>query len=202
MTFIDLSVPLNEDTPVYPGDPITKIAPAGILEKTGFKDHYVSLGTHAGTHIDAPAHVIKDGATLDQFDVDTFVGRGVCIKTDKEITLEKAQRVDIQKGDIVLLNTGMSDAFYKKEYFDGYPAIPEDVANYLVEKEIKMIGLDMCSADKEGSTIHKIFLKSKVLVVENLTNLQLLEGKKFKVYAFPLKLQLDGSPARVVAEIL
>lgn len=57
MKFIDLSVPLNEDTPVYPGDPKTKITTAGILEKDGYEDHYVCVGTHAGTHVDAPRHM-------------------------------------------------------------------------------------------------------------------------------------------------
>lgn len=64
---IDLSVPVNEKTPVYPGDPATKIDPAGVLAKDGYNDHYISLGTHVGTHIDAPLHMLEGGQSLDKF---------------------------------------------------------------------------------------------------------------------------------------
>lgn len=201
MTFIDLSVPLTEKTPVYPGDPVTKIEQAGVLETSGYEDHYVSVGTHVGTHIDAPAHMIKGGKTLNQVELDRFIGRGVYIKVDKEITLDKVKTVDIGDGDIVLFHTGMSDVYHQKEYYDNYPAISETVANYLVSKRVKMVGVDMCSVDHEPFPVHKIFLGNGALIIENLTNLSQLDGKKFKVYALPISLQIDGAPARVIAEL-
>lgn len=201
MKYIDLSVALNEQTPVYPGDPLTKIQPAGVLAKDGFNDHYVSLGTHVGTHVDAPFHMIADGQTLDQFSGNHFIGRGVYIKIDNnKFDLTQVQHIDIQEGDIVLFHTGFSDIYGQPEYFD-YPAIPEDLANYLVEKKIKMVGVDMASPDHEPYNIHKIFLGAGVLIIENLTNLAELAGKEFVVYALPIKLQLDGAPARVIAQI-
>ena len=66
MKFIDLSVVVNEETPVYPGDPPIKIQPAGVFAKDGYNDHLVSIGTHVGTHMDAPLHMIDGGKTLDQ----------------------------------------------------------------------------------------------------------------------------------------
>lgn len=201
MKLVDLSVPLNEKTPVYPGDPVTKIEQGGVLDTSGYEDHYVCVGTHVGTHVDAPAHMIKGGKTLNQIEVDKFVGRGVYINVGKEITLDKVKSVDIQEGDIVLFYTGMSDVYHQKEYYDDYPAIGEDVANYLVEKGIKMVGVDMCSVDLEPFPVHKIFLRKEILIIENLTNLSQLEGKEFKVYAFPINLQIDGAPARVIAEL-
>lgn len=77
---IDLSVPINEQTPVYPGDPAVKIAPAGNLERDGYCDHLISLGTHVGTHIDAPAHMVAGGKTLNQIPLDHFIGKGKYIK--------------------------------------------------------------------------------------------------------------------------
>ena len=70
-----------------------------------------------------------------------------------------------------------------------------------VEKKIKMLGVDMCSPDHSPFPIHKILLANNILILENLTNLSDLENKEFKVHAFPIKLQIDGSPVRVVAEI-
>ena len=200
--FIDLTVSLNEQTPVYPGDLSTVIKPAGVFEKDGYNDHYVSMGTHVGTHIDAPLHMLAGGKTLDQFPIENFVGRGVYIDMqDKKFDLEKLQQIDIKQGDIVLFHSGMSQLYGDPKYFEDYPAIPEEVAKYLVGKKVKMVGLDMCSPDHEEFKAHKILLGGEVLIVENLTNLDQLAGKNFTVYALPIKLQIDGAPARVIASV-
>jgi arylformamidase len=198
---IDLSVPINEQTPVYPGDPMPSIKPAGVINKDGFCDHLVSLGTHIGTHMDAPMHMLEGGKSLDEFSVDQFVGNGIYIEVENgDFSVVKSEA--IQEGDIVLLSTGMSEKFHDTAYFDDYPAMPEDIANYLVDKKVKIVGVDTCSVDnQDGFPIHKILLGSEVLIIENLTNLSQLKGKKFRVYALPLKLQLDGAPARVIAEL-
>ena len=146
---IDLSVILNEDTPVYPGDPEVKINKAGILARDGFNDHVLTIGTHVGTHIDAPLHMIEGGKTLDQIPVETFIGRGVCVDVrNGKFNLDTVKKADIGKGDIVLFYTGLSDHFNEPEvYFEDYPAIPEDVAEYLVEMRVKMVGVDTCSPE-------------------------------------------------------
>jgi arylformamidase len=96
----------------------------------------------------------------------------------------------------------MSDKYHDPIYFEDYPAMSEEVAKYLVEAKIKMVGVDTCSVDnQDGFPVHKILLAGNVLIIENLTNLTQLTGKDFKVYALPLNLQIDGSPARVIAEV-
>ena len=203
MKFVDLSVLINENTPVYPGDPKTKIQSAGILDKDGYEDYYVCMGTHVGTHVDAPRHMVANSKSLDQIPIERFIGRGIYIKiNNKKFDLEHIKQTDIQEGDIVLFHTGMSDIYYKPEYYDNYPAITEDIANYLVERKVKMVGVDMCSIDHEPFPVHRILLKNNILILENLIKLGELEGKSFKVYAFPIKLQVDGAPARVIAELL
>lgn len=203
MKFVDLSVPISEQTPVYPGDPITKLQPSGILEKDGYEDHYVCIGTHVGTHIDAPRHMIAGGKNLDEILVEQFIGPGVYVRVNKKFNLEEVQKVNIEEGEIVLFHTGMSDLLYESAYFEDYPEVTEDIANYLVGKKVKMVGMDMASPDhQQTNPIHKILLKNGILIIENLTNLSQLEGKEFKVYALPLKLQIDGAPARVIAEII
>lgn len=202
MKIVDLSVPLNENTPVYPGDPATKIAPAGVLEKDGYQDHYVSIGTHVGTHIDAPAHMVASGKTLDQIPAERFVGRGVYIKVENNtFDLDAIKKVDIQQGDIVVFHTGLSDVYHDAKYFEDYPSVPEELAHYLVEKKISMVGLDTCSPDHDVFNAHKILLGGDVLIIENLTNLEQLAGQEFEVYALPVKLEVDGAPARVIAKI-
>jgi kynurenine formamidase len=199
MQFIDLSVPLNEKTPVYPGDPVTKIERGGVLEKDGYEDHSVCVGTHVGTHVDAPSHMIQGGVHLGEIPLSRFFGRGVYVKTGRNLTLDAVKNVSIQQDDIVIFHTGMSDLYYQPDYYEKYPTMTEELAYYLVEKKVKMVGVDMCSPDKEPFPIHRILLKANILILENLTNLSALQGKDFTIWAFPIKLELDGAPTRVVA---
>ncbi len=201
MKYIDLSVALNEKTPFYPGDPAIKIAPSAVMEKDDYEDHYVSIGTHVGTHIDAPRHMIAGGKSLHEYPIDRFIGRGVLLNTSKEITLDKVNAAEIQEGDIVLFNTGMSKEYFQTSYYDNYPVLTEEIASYLVSKKVKMVGVDACSVDPDVFPVHKTLLKNDILIIENLTNLDALEGLNFTVYALPLKLEIDGSPCRVIAQI-
>ncbi len=202
MKLVDLSVPINEQTPVYPGDPATKIVPAGVVARDGYNDHYVSLGTHVGTHIDAPVHMLEQGVSLDQIPIEQFVGRGRCVQVDRQFSLEVIKSVDVEAGDIILFDTGLSAKYHDPVYFENYPAMSAEIANYLVDKKVKMVGFDTCSADNTDEfPIHKILLAGNVLIIENLTNLGELQGKSFIVYALPIKLEIDGAPARVIAEV-
>jgi kynurenine formamidase len=201
---IDLSVAVNENTPAYPGDPKISIEILGTFDKDTYNDHKVSFGIHSsGTHIDAPLHMVKDGKSLDQIPIEKFVGRGRLIKVDGVFDIESVKNAKIEEADIVLFHTGMAEAYGQddKYYGDSRPEMTEEIANYLVEKKIKMIGLDMCSPDKEPFPVHRILLGNEILIIENMTNLNQLEDKEFTVYALPINLQLDGAPARVIAEI-
>lgn len=198
---IDLSVPLNEQTPVYPGDPATEIRPAGILDKDGFQDHYLCCGTHVGTHMDAPSHMIEGGKNLDEIPIERFSGEAVCIEITGEFKLDVVRAADIRPHDFVFFYTGMSERYHESAYLEEYPHITEDIAHFLVNKKVNLVGVDMCSPDGAPFPVHKILLGSEVLIIENLTNLAQLVGKRFKVYAFPVKLELDAAPLRVVAEL-
>jgi kynurenine formamidase len=202
MQVIDLSVLVDAQTPVYPGDPIVKIEPVGQFDKDGFVDHLLVMGTHAGTHVDAPMHMIKGGQGLSQFAIETFIGRGRYVRVHDQFRIEDIEQAGVAPGDIVLFHTGMNDHFNEPVYYEEYPAMTREIAAYLIEKKVKMVGLDTGSADiQEDFPIHKQLLAGNVLIIENLTNLQSLEGKEFTVYALPIKLAVDGAPARVVAVI-
>jgi arylformamidase len=199
MRFIDLSVAINQRIPVYPGDPAIRIEPVGVLSQDGYEDHFVSLGTHVGTHIDAPRHMITGGRALSEYPPGRFIGRGVLVAG---FQLAAVERADVQPGDIVLCRTDMSKRYREPVYFEDYPVMSEQVADYLIAKQPSMVGVDTCSVDnQDGFPIHKKLLAADILIIENLTNLAELAEKAFKVYALPLKLELDGAPARVVAEL-
>jgi kynurenine formamidase len=202
----DLSVPLTDQTPVFPGDPRLEITTASTIAETGCMLHSVKLGTHNGTHIDAPAHMIEGAATLGQIPVETFVGTGKLVEGFSVEALEALEAAGngIAAGDIVLFHTGASERFDEEWYFTGYPVMPDEVADWLVAKGVKLVGLDTCSADNvEGFPIHKKLLGAGIPIIETLRitqdTLAALRGQQFDVYALPLKLDLDGAPARVIA---
>lgn len=189
--------------PAFPGDPEVEIATAATFDKEGYHGHRVAMGTHSGTHIDAPAHMLPGGKTLDKYPADRFVGRGryVLVK-DNIFRLEDVQKENIQDGDIVLFNTEMSYRFHDPVYFEDFPAMSEEIARYLVERKVKMVGVDTGSIDNQpGFPIHKILLGNDIPVIETLTNVEQLSGLESTIYALPLRLDLDAAPARVIAEV-
>ncbi|KKW03373.1 MAG: hypothetical protein UY35_C0007G0055 [Candidatus Saccharibacteria bacterium GW2011_GWC2_48_9] len=199
---IDLSVHIDDRTPAYPGDPHFEARVAGAFEHDGYEGHSISMGTHTGTHIDAPSHMIPEGASLNMTDISRFVGRGRMVDATQGFSLDSLKLADIQAGDIVLFDTGTSARFYDASYFERYPTMPPDIAEYLVGRQVSMVGLDTCSADNTpGFPIHKILLSRDIHIIENLTNLAALAHQEFRVFALPLNLSLDGAPARVIAEI-
>lgn len=196
--YIDLTHHITPDTPVYPGDPQPRITLANSVENDGFADHFFTLGTHAGTHIDAPAHMISGGRTLDHYGPDRLITRGLLVDATTGFDMPTLKRMKIQPGDTVVFHTGLSQHFHKPEYFTDSPAIPEDIARYLADQHVSMVGVDMGTVDRPPFTIHKILLNADILILENLTNLAKLP-ETFTIMALPLKLDLDGSPCRVVA---
>lgn len=195
---IDLSHLITTDLPVYPGDPKPRINLANSIDNDGFTDHYFTLGTHTGTHIDAPAHMVSGGKNLNDYPTSRFIGRGVLVDATTTFSLQIIKKLDIHSGDIVVFKTGLSQQFGRSDYYTEPRPIPEDVARYLVSREISMVGVDTGTVDPPPFTVHKILLGGDVLIIENLTNLEQLP-RDFTIIALPLNLGLDGSPCRVIA---
>src|SRR5438874_7632553 len=133
--------------------------------------------------------MLAGGKNLDQFPLEKFSGRGVYLKVEDNFNLEVVKKASLARDDIVLFDTGMSSVYDQPRYYYEYPPVTEAIANYLVECEVKMVGVDMCSVDYEPFPVHKILLAHEILIIENLTGLSRLWGKNFTIYAFPLPLQ-------------
>jgi len=102
----------------------------------------------------------------------------------------------------VLFYSGLDLHFGEPDYFTAYPDITEELARFLADQHVKIVGLDWVSPDHEPYPIHDILFKGNVLILENLTNLdQLLHETNFEVFAFPLKIEADSSIVRVVARV-
>lgn len=212
---VDLTMPLNEDTPVYPGDPAVRIEVTATFEDAGYFNTRIALGSHNGTHIDAEGHMIPGGRMLDAYPLDRFRGRGVLL--DVRDGAQAAPDLDDSDLDdaavdadcIVLLWTGLSDAYQDAGYYLRVPELPRGLVERLVERGVKMVGVDAGSIDDEPFPVHKALLAHGILIAENLVRLGRLaaaapdgdvRGARFTVWALPLNLAVEASPARVVAE--
>ena len=202
MRYIDLTHTFTDAMPTYPGDPESYLRQIASIEKDGYADHKLETTIHVGTHIDAPAHMIKGGKQIDELPLEAFRGDGTLIdaRGKSGIGVELLLGVSVPKEAVILLLTGFSRYFREPRYFGEYPAMTESLAEELVKWKIKMVGFDTPSPDRPPFAVHKILLNAGILIIENLTNLEsLLEVEKFEIQAFPIKLSADAAPARVVA---
>ena len=196
MKYLDLTMPINERTPVFPGDPSHEIIQLTTIEKDGWNKKGLTITSHFSTHIDAPSHRISGGKTLSDFPIEKFVGP--CIV----LSLSKPDLSLVKENDIVFFFSGVTEKLYKKDFFDKNPVISEELAHQLVAKKVKIVGIDAPSPDDDPYPIHSILLPKDILIVENLMHLRKLVGKRFECFIFPLNIEEgDGAPCRVIAKI-
>ncbi|MEJ0072877.1 MAG: cyclase family protein [Candidatus Saccharibacteria bacterium] len=202
----DLTHEINPELPVYPGDPHVQIAQAASLNPDGYADRLLTMGTHNGTHMDAPAHMLAGGKELKEYSADRFVAEAVCVDVRDGFEAAQVSEAITMLGETavnkaVVFCTGASDHFTEQRYWDDDRVLDDATTQVLIESGIRLVGIDKGSFDNdEPFPVHKALLGADILLVENLTNLAPLAGKTFRLYALPLKLEADGAPARVLAE--
>ena len=211
MKVYDLTHELKNGMPVYPGTSEPCFAPACTIEKDGFKETKMSMLSHTGTHIDAPAHLIEGGMELDKLDVSQFIGSAIVIDCrdipeNGAITMEHLTKYgdDINNVDFILFNTGWDEKWGKPEYYKGYPCIDHDVVNLIASGSYKGIGFDAISVDPVDEPDlprhKKILARNDIINIENLRDLDKLPGGIIMFSCLPLKLHAaDGCSARAIA---
>ena len=196
--------------PVFPGTEPPVFEQANTLEENGFIEARITMYSHTGTHIDAPAHMFQDGRSLDEFPIEHFVGNASVLDFSsqeiKQIEVNDLQKFEPLLTDMVefvILRTGWSQYWGTPRYYDGFPYLTDEAATWLTQFNLKGIGIDAISIDVMDSTVfsvHKIFMQRNILIVENLANLASLDAPQFLFTVMPLKTKkADGSPARAIA---
>ena len=204
MKLIDISHVLDENTPVFPGDCPTRLTEYKTAETDAYTAYRLQSGLHTGTHIDMPMHLTGDARAAADFPADSFMGKGVLldVRGEASIAMKPVYREMVEERDIVLLFTGFDRHYFTSEYFTGHPVVSPALAEFLLSKNIKILGMDMPSPDSPPFAFHKRLLENGIFVLENLTNLQSLAGvKKFRVLALPLKIRAEASFVRAVCEV-
>ncbi len=208
---IDLSHPIHDGMPVYPGDEPVHIHRKTSIDTDGYALSAIRFSMHAGTHVDAPAHMIRNGDGIGSLDLSRFVGRAcvldcrMCSPTIGVDHLE-SQIKRISTSEILILRTGWDSRWGSRDYFQGYPVLQREAAALLAQSRLRAVGIDAPSFDAaEGDDfpVHRMLLGAGKVLIENLTGLENLPEEGFRMSAFPLLFgkDIDGSPVRAVAWI-
>lgn len=214
MTLHDLSHPVEAGMPVYPGDPEVTVDAADTFAADGCRVSRLTCGSHAGTHVDAPAHTEADGATLDAYPVSAFVRDAVVVDcTDLDarepISAARVPAAETAPGvDCVLFRTDW-DRYWGEARYRDHPYLSVAAAERCAERELA-IGVDAFSpdptppaagevdlGDRDPFGAHHALLGQGLLVFENLTNLAAVPSR-VELRAQPIALGGDGAPVRAV----
>jgi len=205
---IDLSHPLTTGMPVFPGDPEVTIVDAATVAADGFAVMAVHMGSHSGTHIDAPSHFIAAGATIDQLPASQFIGPATIVPllglgAESPIGEELLSTLELA-GRIVVLHTGW-DQHWGTAHYAHHPFVTEDAAKLLVRAQVKAVAIDAFSPDPthvadHGFPAHMALLGAGIPIAENLRGIDTIPWENPIVSLLPLRLQGgDGGPVRAVA---
>ncbi|MDL2205573.1 cyclase family protein [Eubacteriales bacterium OttesenSCG-928-N13] len=180
----DITRPLMQDMPVYSGHEQFIKTQTQTVEKDGYNLTHFSMGAHCGTHMDAPAHFLQDGATIEQIDLQTLVGICDVIEiTDRSLVSD--------------IPNGIARLLLKTHDFKG---LSPEMAQTIVDRGVKLLGIDNMSVaplDNEAQ-IHKILLGQGVWLVENLDLSQIQPGK-YECICLPLNLVgCEAAPCRAL----
>lgn len=215
MRIIDLSLTISDGMFSFPARWHSKVAISlmGKYEREGRETRRLVLGTHTGTHIDAPAHFIKGGVTVDKIPLTYLIGPAVVLDFSKrernKILCEdfKSLLKKYENVERLLLRYDWSEKWGKEEYYKDYPFLSFEACKYLIEHGIKLIGMDTPSPDnpenkygsENDSPNHKLLLGSGVIILEYLCNMKEITKEEVDVLILPLKIkESDGAPCRCV----
>jgi kynurenine formamidase len=209
MTTHDLSHPLQTGMQTYPGDPNVALAPHADFDADGYRVTALSLGSHTGTHVDAPSHTEPDGKTLGDFPLDTFRfdAQVVDVRRGARAPIDVGDLPTATDADLLVFHTGWDDHWGTDRYRD-HPYLTAAAAEWCVEHDYH-VATDALNVDPtpspnasegepSGFGAHHALLGAGRLVYENLTGLEHLPSR-VELHAYPLALDADGAPVRAVA---
>ena len=201
---LDVTVPLSSGVPTFPGDPRYEMERVlQISDGHPCNVARLSMGSHAGTHVDAPFHFLSEGATVEELPLDVLMGPARVLEILASHAIERSdlERIDL-RGDVrVLFKTRNSGQLRNPAFQEDFVYLTEAAARYLVEVGVRLVGIDYLSVEKFGSTdfpVHHVLLRAGVIIVEGLDLSDAAAGE-YDMACLPLRLVgADGAPARVV----
>jgi arylformamidase len=205
--YFDISLPIAPSMPVWPGDPAISVERvSSVGQGAEFNISRLELGTHTLTHVDPPRHMIDQDLSVDRIPLEVLIGPALVIEPRPHknlITATDLGQLGIRDTERLLIKTRNSDFWMGGPYeFEmDFISLSKDAARWLVDKGIKLLGVDYLSVepfDAAEPKVHRTLLEGGVIIVEGLNLSQVSEGR-YQLICLPLKVRDgDGAPARVV----
>lgn len=213
---VDLTFPIHEGMTTFPAHwhPFVEVSVMGRHGIENRETRKVVMGTHTGTHCDAPRHFVPGGKTVDQLPLDALVGPALCLDLSDCRPLQEVDVKDLERrlGDRrperLILRYDWSEQWGQMRYYTSHPFLSEDAARWLVDHGVRLLAMDTPMPDDPrnaqgsdpDSPVHKIVLGHGVILTEYLCNLKELRQAEFELIVLPLKIvEGDGAPARCIA---
>ncbi len=205
MKLIDVSVRLSAATPTFPGNPAFASDP---VKRTARGDSAnvtaLHLGTHTGTHVDAPRHFFDSAPGVDALPLDLLIGPVRVVEIGgprRGIEASDLAGAQLAGETRVLLKTGNSALWQSNEFHRDFAFLDESGARLLVDCGIRLVGIDYLSIEqfkRPGAPVHHLLLERGIVIVEGL-DLSRVPAGRYEMYCLPLDIAgSDGAPARVV----
>lgn len=205
--YIDISYPIDNDIAIYPGNPAFDLERVQDIDcGDSVRISMISMGSHTGTHIDAPSHFIENGENLDTIPLERMNGKATVVDATNisDIDVELLQSIDIDRDSILLFKTNNSVVWECDSILNDYVTLTYEAADYLAEKKIKLVGIDYLTVERprskriEGKSVHRSLLGNEILICEAL-KLKDISAGEYEFICLPLKIRgTDGSPVRCV----
>lgn len=207
MKIYDVTFPISSKTPIYKGDPRAEIKTMHSMANGDAANvSQICCGVHTATHVDAPVHFVEGARAVHELDLEKLIGDCLVVELSDDVTAIEAAHVrDLEAVERVLFKTRNSEFWNEPEkgFRKDFTYIAPDAAQVLVEKGIKLVGIDYLSVEKFGSTdfqTHITLLKNEVVIIEGL-DLRKVSAGNYELICLPLKYiggAGDGAPARTV----
>ena len=202
----DVTVPITNTMPTWPGDPAVQLLPKSHLSRD--KSHTVRLtaiemGSHTGTHIDAPYHFVEGGRRLHEIPLEQLIGKVTVFEIAgvRSIGRKELERLGWNGVERVLFKTENSKHWQDGKFYEDFVYLDPEGAELLVERGVRLVGIDYLSIDKfesEKHPAHFVLLPKNIVILEGL-NLNSVPAGEYTLFALPLNLQdADGAPMRVI----
>lgn len=205
LPWIDISLPLHNAMVHWPGNPPVRIKRVQDLDKGDSHTlSQISMGSHTGTHMDAPLHFIKSGTSIDKLPPGTAIGRArvIEIQDTESIKPQELSGHGIRRGERILFKTQNSSRAWKTDTFiEDFVFISKQAAQFLARRGVRVIGIDYLSVGgykRSGGEVHRSLLQAGIWIIEGL-DLSLVSPGRYDLICLPLRLEhADGSPARAI----
>lgn len=183
---------------IYPGNPDVAFEQVQTASPTSSALTKITLGSHTGTHIDAPSHIDPSGSSTAQYQLDQLCGPCEVIDATSVDRVILAADLPATTTPRVLIKTKNS-ALPIDEFDPDFIALSDTAAQELIQRDVKLVGIDGWSIKKKGvrDNVHKLLLDAGIIIVEGMY-LHGVNAGKYELLCLPLAVDLDGAPARVV----